>query len=309
MARPVKRGLRYFPRTVDYYNDPEIMTLLEKYGPLGAVIYDIIVHMIFDESYYLEMPLERLVPHIVRIIGNRWASNRELVLRVIRYCGEIGLLHDGLIQQGVFTSAVIQKQYADVTARNKPDTSKYWLLDESEQPGDRMGNKTEAEEETPVFAAKTPVTSGVSHSNKIKENIIKSELSNNNTNTPPDREVYAVSQSACNNAALRSAAEKEFSAIREPTASDSMRLGELCSKYGETQVIAAIREAIRKGGRSVGYVAAILSDLNRPAASQPTPSGTQPPTKDGMYVCDYSDEELERMLDEEWLSEAQDYIN
>ena len=113
MARPVKRGLSYFPRSVNYFFDYKIMDLLSKYGPLGMTIFDIILTMVYAEGYYLAVPLDHLAAQIVRLIGNRWVNNKELVLQVIRYCGEIGLFHDDLLRQGVITSAEIQENYAE----------------------------------------------------------------------------------------------------------------------------------------------------------------------------------------------------
>ena len=47
MARPVKKGLSYFPKDVDFYNDYKIMDLLEKYGPTGVTVYDVILTEIY----------------------------------------------------------------------------------------------------------------------------------------------------------------------------------------------------------------------------------------------------------------------
>lgn len=35
MGRPIKAGLSYFPKDVDYYEDFKIMDLMNEYGPLG----------------------------------------------------------------------------------------------------------------------------------------------------------------------------------------------------------------------------------------------------------------------------------
>ncbi len=53
MARPPKLGLDYFPKDVDFYNDYKIMDLLEKYGPVGTIIYDVILTEIYRNGYYL----------------------------------------------------------------------------------------------------------------------------------------------------------------------------------------------------------------------------------------------------------------
>lgn len=131
MARPAKTGLDYFPMDVDYYDDFKIMDLLNEYGPLGTTIYEIIISKIYKNGYYLEVPLDKLATQLVRIIGNRWIKDKNLVLQVIQYCADIGLFNNALLTQSVITSVGIQRRYSEVTVRNKVDKSKYWLLDKN----------------------------------------------------------------------------------------------------------------------------------------------------------------------------------
>lgn len=132
MPRPKKTGLDYFPFDVDYWNDFKIMDLLNEYGPLGTAIYEIILSKVYKNGYYLEVPLDKLATQIVRIIGNRWIKEKNLVLQVIQYCADIGLFNNALLMQSVITSVGIQRRYSEVTVRNKVDKSKYWLLDKEE---------------------------------------------------------------------------------------------------------------------------------------------------------------------------------
>lgn len=132
MPRPKKTGLDYFPFDVDYWDDFKIMDLLNEYGPLGTAIYEIILSKVYRNGYYLEVPLDKLATQIVRIIGNRWIKEKNLVLQVIQYCADIGLFNNALLMQSVITSVGIQRRYSEVTVRNKVDKSKYWLLDKEE---------------------------------------------------------------------------------------------------------------------------------------------------------------------------------
>lgn len=108
------------------------MDLLNEYGPLGTAIYEIILSKVYRNGYYLEVPLDKLATQIVRIIGNRWIKEKNLVLQVIQYCADIGLFNNALLMQSVITSIGIQRRYSEVTVRNKVDKSKYWLLDKEE---------------------------------------------------------------------------------------------------------------------------------------------------------------------------------
>lgn len=42
-GRPPKQGLSYHGSDTDYYEDFKIMELLDRYGPLGQTIYDVIL--------------------------------------------------------------------------------------------------------------------------------------------------------------------------------------------------------------------------------------------------------------------------
>ena len=67
MGRKPKTGLDYFPKDVDYYDDFNIMDLMNEYGPLGQTIYDVVLCMIYHEGYYLEVPkMEQLAVKIIK---------------------------------------------------------------------------------------------------------------------------------------------------------------------------------------------------------------------------------------------------
>ena len=129
-GRPPKKGLSYHRSDVDYYEDFKIIDLMDRYGPLGQTIYDVILKMVYRSGYYLEIPMNNLALSVTKTIGNKWIRNKDLVLQVVQYCADIGLFDDALLQQSVITSAGIQKRYELVTVRNKVNKEKYWLLDE-----------------------------------------------------------------------------------------------------------------------------------------------------------------------------------
>ena len=129
MARAVGKGLRYFPKDVDYYMDDRIMDLLDAFGPLGQTVYDVMLTMVYREGYYLEMSPDRLARQIIRWIGSGWVESREKVVEVLGFIAEVGLVDKALYRQGVITSAAIQRRYDEVAARRKTDRSKYWLLE------------------------------------------------------------------------------------------------------------------------------------------------------------------------------------
>ena len=75
MARPPKQGLDYFPKDMDFYHDYKIMDLLEKYGPVGTIIYDVILTEIYRKGYYLaEHGYPPSIREIADGVGVRYAS-------------------------------------------------------------------------------------------------------------------------------------------------------------------------------------------------------------------------------------------
>lgn len=171
MPRPKKTGLDYFPFDVDYWDDFKIMDLLNEYGPLGTAIYEIILSKVYRNGYYLEVPLDKLVTQIVRIIGNRWIKEKNLVLQVIQYCADIGLFNNALLMQSVITSVGIQRRYSEVTVRNKVDKSKYWLLDKEENQAALINipQNTVSVAKTGISVAETKINATVIPQKERKE--------------------------------------------------------------------------------------------------------------------------------------------
>lgn len=171
MPRPKKTGLDYFPFDVDYWDDFKIMDLLNEYGPLGTAIYEIILSKVYRNGYYLEVPLDKLATQIVRIIGNRWIKEKNLVLQVIQYCADIGLFNNALLMQSVITSVGIQRRYSEVTVRNKVDKSKYWLLDKEENQAALINipQNTVSVAKTGISVAETKINAVVIPQKESKE--------------------------------------------------------------------------------------------------------------------------------------------
>lgn len=134
-GRPRKTGLSYHSSDVDFYEDFKIIDLLDKYGPIGTTIYDVIIKMIYRRGYYLKIPMNQLALTVQKTIGSKWIRNKDLVLQVVQYCADIGLFDKDLSLQSVLTSAGIQKRYSLATVRSKAQIEKYRLIEkESDKP-------------------------------------------------------------------------------------------------------------------------------------------------------------------------------
>lgn len=240
MARPVKKGLYYFPLDVDFYNNYKIMDLMDKHGPLGILVYQIILSKVYSNGYYLELSLDKLVIQLVRIIGNNWIRNKDLVLQVVLYCADIGLFDKELLNQSVITSAGIQQRYCEVTVRSKADKSKYWLIgaNSTQSASKAMPENRVSATETPVNATETKVNEAKIPQKKSKEN--QSKLNQSKLNQTKENK-----NSACKSQGTQS--NSPCTDIILPTLNDTaycisaMQIYQLQQHYEDIDVIKSLR--------------------------------------------------------------------
>ena len=173
MARPAKKGLDYYPSDTNRRNDFKIMDLLNQYGPLGYTIYDFCLQYVYENGYFLDVPLQQVCLTLCRDIGAKWIKNKNLVGQVIDYCADIGLFDKDLLRQNVMTSVGIQRRYDSVTVRNKVDKSNFWLLgkENCEAALINAPKNGVSATETKVIATETEVSA--TNMTQIKVNKIK----------------------------------------------------------------------------------------------------------------------------------------
>lgn len=132
---PNKKGLAYFPKMIDFYEDDKIFDLLDRYGPLGVTVYDCILCIVYKHGYYAEIPLDKLSKMIIKMIGNKWVKSQKAVVQVVHFCSEIGLLDDDLMTKNIITSVGIQRRYYEIAVKRMKRrlyTDQYWLLGKAE---------------------------------------------------------------------------------------------------------------------------------------------------------------------------------
>ena len=165
---PNKKGLSYFPKMIDFYEDDKVFDLLDRYGPLGVTVYDCILCIVYKQGYYAEISLDKLSRMITRMIGNKWVKGQKAVVQVVHFCSEIGLIDDDLMTENIITSVGIQRRYYEIAVKRMKRqlySDKYWLLRNGE------------EEEPFLNAPKNRITS--------EENRITSEENKNSSEESP----------------------------------------------------------------------------------------------------------------------------
>ena len=301
MPRPRKAGLDYFYKGVHDWDEFAIVELVSKYGPMGYCIYDVILSKVYENGYFLEIPLDRLAYYVMKTIGNRWVRDKSIVLQVMEYCAEIGLFDNALLRQSVITSAEIQSHYSEVTARSKADKSKYWLLGNVRKNGSPAAEADMSADE--VFAAKTPVftenttlndaDTPQSKANKTKENESKAGKSK----AKPDDAA----------AAAASDMEETFIAItgRGFRQSDLSALEEMHAFGADDGMILNVMNAVTKRGNydisSMRYFLPIVRESMQKCKSRTAGNKTNESLVYDGYTPTDSDE-VERLLNEEWLA-------
>ena len=73
---------------------------------------------------------------ITKMIGNKWVKNKHVVVQVVHFCSEIGLLDDDLMTKNIITSVGIQRRYYEIAVtrmKRQLYSDKYWLLGKEEK--------------------------------------------------------------------------------------------------------------------------------------------------------------------------------
>jgi hypothetical protein len=153
MARPIKLGLEYYPQDTDIHSDRKIRRLLSKHGANGYLVYDYIKCLAYSENGYWVNFNEDFVFDVADFL--HCGITTEFVTKVIQYCFELSLLHEGMYKKyKILTSNGIQRRFLKAK-RDGVIAAKYSVI----------------AEETPIIAEETPQNDA--ESAEIKEKEIK----------------------------------------------------------------------------------------------------------------------------------------
>ena len=164
---PNKKGLDYFPKMLNFYDDDKIFDLMDEYGPLGVTIYDVILTIVYSQGYYAELSEDKLSRMVIRKIGNKWIKNQKVVVQVVHYCAELGLIDKDLLLRNVITSEGIQKRYQKIALKlmkRQLYSNEYWLLKKEEKGGPVLNapKKRITSEENRITSEFNPISSEIS---------------------------------------------------------------------------------------------------------------------------------------------------
>lgn len=159
---PNKSALDYFPKMVNFYEDDKIFDLLDEYGPLGVTIYDVILTIVYSNGYFANLSKDKLSRMVIRKIGNKWIKSQKVVVQVIDYCADLGLLSKDLMLQNIITSEGIQKRFYKIAVKlmkRQLYSEEYWLLDKNGESLKSAPKKPISSEEIPIISEEIPIVS------------------------------------------------------------------------------------------------------------------------------------------------------
>ena len=116
MARPIIKGIDYYPLNVDFLNDLKIKRVIKACGPSSVAIIVFLLGNIYkDEGYFM-----RWNEDICFLIADEIGVKEVYVDETVKKCLQVGLFDCELFEKyKVLTSRGIQKRFFEITKRRK----------------------------------------------------------------------------------------------------------------------------------------------------------------------------------------------
>ena len=181
MARPIKKGLDYFPMQTNILSDLKVRRMKRKYGAESFLLYVTFLCDIYSNGFYLKADEDYIFD-----LSDQLRMSEEEVQTMLREMIHVGLFDARLYaEKQILTSKRIQDCYFLTKAKRTE------LLDDEEK--DYLLEKVN-EVKTPVMEVKTPEKTNLSTQRKEKkreENISSSSSSCACEKQPSTKERFA----------------------------------------------------------------------------------------------------------------------
>lgn len=160
MARPLSRGIEYYPLDVDFLNDLKIKKIMKSCGPNSIAIIILLLGNIYgDEGYFMKWDED-----VCFLVADEVGAKEVYVKEVLKKCLQVDLFSSELFEKfKIITSKGIQKRFFEITKRRKRENliNDYLLV-----------NVTE----TGVNVTETGVIVSKSTQSKVKESKVKKSI-------------------------------------------------------------------------------------------------------------------------------------
>lgn len=167
MARPLSRGIEYYPLDVDFLNNLKIKRIMKSCGPNSIAIIILLLGNIYgDEGYFMKWDED-----VCFLVADAVGAKEVYVKEVLKKCLQVDLFSIELFEKyKIITSNGIQKRFFEITKRRKREN----LIDDY-----LLVNVTETGvivAETPITVAETGVIVSKSTQSKVKESKVKKSI-------------------------------------------------------------------------------------------------------------------------------------
>jgi hypothetical protein len=260
MPAPKKKGLDYFPHSVDLTDDPKLVKPRIKYGQQAVYIYICLLEMIYkDEGYYLDYSDPDIViwQLMSKCQGGKYPIKKETIADVIEDLAACELFSGDLYPE-IITSKRIQETYYKVTVDRKmveinPDI---WLLSMEEMKS--LSAKhcyylfLLSADNQPINGVNRPIN-GVNHpiysQSKVKESKVKESKVKESKVQHPDSGGRSYQSSIMLFEKIKGAPLTEF---------ELNRTLDLVDTYGEQWTIEALKIMGDNGKVKISYAEGVL---------------------------------------------------
>lgn len=223
MARPVKKGLGYFPLDVDIFSDKKIKVVRGNYGSDGVLLYMYLLCEIYKNSYYLCFDDD-----YIYVISADLGMTSEKIGQMLSFFLKRSLFDDTLFKADkILTSVGIQRRYQEAiklrALKNPVQVDpKLWLLKKDETESYIKVRPDESYSENNKGFSENNSSNSLNNPHKVNESKVnKSKV--NESSVQPLESVYTYGPHGHVNLT-----EKEFS--------------ELCGRFGEGVINKYIRK-------------------------------------------------------------------
>ena len=190
MARPIKKGLEYFPFDVGFFSDKKVKILKSRYGADGIVIYQYLLCEIYKENGYfliVDEDLEYIISDDLNMESNK-------VKQVLNFLLERSLFDSTLFQSDkVLTSAGIQKRYQEAVktraSKKAIVVDNYWLLSKEETASYIKVTLFEDKSEINKHKSEINPNLSVEKTHKVKESKVKENKENKSSGYFSDKKL------------------------------------------------------------------------------------------------------------------------
>ena len=214
MARPVKKGLDYFPTDVDIFSDTKLKIVRAHFGSDGAVLYFYLLCAIYKNGFYIVCDDD-----FKYVISADLGMTGEKIGQMLSFFLKRSLFDDTLFKADkILTSKGIQRRYQEAIKQRALKNpvqvdAKFWLLEKEETQSFIKVRPNENYSENNRSFSKNNDSFSVNNPHKVKES--------------------KVNKSKVNESSVGDAENETETTYGQPIRLKPSEYSELCGKYGE----------------------------------------------------------------------------